>query len=175
MSQVLLIEPYKVLRQALTLFLSPEHEVRVQEETGGLSQDSLAEYDLIVVDGTALRDTGQLSPELTRALEACRAKIVWLEDSEAPPSVEKEDWVVVKKPIKRETLEKTLANLFSPAHGQRGREADALDPSKPKAEKPAKRQQPEDAQQPMLQFIELTDVVEEDARKKQKKAFKKSK
>ncbi|HEV8341602.1 MAG TPA: hypothetical protein VGR30_04455 [Candidatus Binatia bacterium] len=176
MSQILLIEPYKVLRQAITLFLSPDHEIKVQEDTKGLTGESLVEYDLIVVDGTALRETGQLSPEFTRALQATRAKIFWLEEDDAPPSVKKEEWVILRKPIERQTFERALTNLFSPQQVRRGPKVDALSPSNPKVERSSKRRQPEDLRQATLQFIELTDAVEEaSSTKKEKKAPKKSK
>lgn len=177
MSKILLIEPHKILRQAIALCLYPEHEIEVQENAKGLSVESLAGYDLIVVDGVALREIGQLSAELSRAIEGTRAKVFWLEEGDGPRPVKSENLVVVKKPIDREAFQAAVTNCLSPP--QKARETKSAAPaSATTREGPAKRtkRRAEDPRQPTLQFIDLVEVVEEEpSAKPERRGRRKSK
>ena len=165
MSKILLIEPHRVLRQAITLSLFPDHEVEVQQDTKGSAMESLDDHDLIVVDGAALRESGQLSAELSRAIQDSKAQMVWLEEDEGACPVKRENLVVVKKPIERKLFQTAVSNFLSPAQSERGDKSSTGIPPRTTEETPGKatkKARAEDPQQPTLQFIELVDVVEDE-------------
>jgi hypothetical protein len=165
MSKILLIEPHRLLRQAITLSLFPDHEVDLPEKAKGSGMESLDDYDLIVVDGAALRESGQLSAELSRALQSSRTPMIWLEEDEDPRPVKRENLVVVKKPVERELFQSAVNNFLSPTqsgHGDKSATRTAAQRTEETAGKAGKKARAEDPQQPTLQFIELVDVVEDE-------------
>src|SRR5919198_1905982 len=121
MSKILLIEPHRVLQQAITLFLFPAHEVEVQGNAKGSRVESLDNYDLIVVAGAALREHGELSSEFSRALQVSKTPVVWLEEDDGSHPVKRANLVVVKKPIERELFQTAVSNLLSPPQSQHGK------------------------------------------------------
>ncbi|SRR5713226_1519999 len=178
MSKILLIEPHKLLRQAITLSLFPEHEVEVRENPKGLPMESLANYDLVVVDAAALRASGQLSPDLSRAIQGSRARVVWLEEDGETQGVKRENVVVVKKPIERESFHAALNRFLSPQSSRAVEKSGPSAAAKTKTDTPkkaAKKSRDEGPQQATLQFIDLVDVVEESSAKKERKGSKKPK
>ncbi|MEK7334671.1 MAG: hypothetical protein AAB222_05040 [Candidatus Binatota bacterium] len=69
MGKVFLIEPLKVLRQAITLSLFPEHDVMGVGDIGASEVAGFKDYDLLIVDAAALRERDQLTPEIVRAIQ----------------------------------------------------------------------------------------------------------
>jgi hypothetical protein len=178
MSKILLIEPHRLLRQAITLSLFPDHEVDLPEKTKGSGMESLDDYDLIVVDGAALRESGQLSTELSRALQSATTPMIWLEEDDGAGPVKRENLVVVKKPVERELFQSAVNNFLSPSQSARGDKSSMRTGAQKTEETPGKatkKARAEDPQQPTLQFIELVDVVEDEpADKQQRKTPRKS-
>ena len=172
MGKILLIEPQKILRQAIGLSLFPDHEVKVEEEIAkdvGSSKD----YDLLIIDGAALRESNRLTPEAIRVIQSCKTPTLWLEEDPASHTIKRDKLVVVQKPVERETFQAALAGLLSSSGLSRERSglivADTFKGS-------AKKKRSEATQQPGFQFIDLVDVVEEQPPPKQrKKAPRKSK
>ncbi len=138
MGKILLIEPSKILRQAIALSLFPEHEVQVEEGISASGVGSLKDYDLLIVDGAALRESDQLTPEITRAIQGCKIPTLWLEEDESSRPPKREKLLIVKKPIEKEPFQSALAGLLSPQS--------------------VSRKAP---QQEKFEFIDLVDVVEE--------------
>jgi hypothetical protein len=149
MSKILLVEPHKVLQQALALSLFPEHEVRIEESIDAAAIDGLNDTDLLIIDAAALREKGVLTPELQRAVEASKLATLWIGADSAP---QRNRLAVVGTPIDAVTLQKAVADLLSGA------------PVKPAAKKRAQPQSLKaaaaEAAEP--QPIDLTDVVEEE-------------
>jgi len=149
MSKILLIEPERILKQAISLFLFPEHEV---EETSSQSADSstLKEYDLLIVDGSALRDRNHLTQEFTRTIQRSDIPTVWLGEDESSLSFEREKLLFVKKPIERDEFLSAMDSLISPKTPRKsgGEETGPRDGKKQTR-----------GQQKDTQFIELEDVV----------------
>jgi hypothetical protein len=164
MSKILLIEPDRVLRQAIALSLFPDHDVNLPEKAQGSGMESLDDYDLIVVDGAALREGGPVPAELSRAIQSSTTPTIWLEEDETSRPVKRENLVVVKKPIEREPFQTAVNNFLSPSQSGRG-DASATQSAAQQREgtpaKATKKARAEDPQQPTLQFIELVDVVED--------------
>jgi|SRR5262249_37982854 len=111
MSRVLLIEPHRVLQQALALSLFPEHDVRVEESIDTDLSGALKEVDLLIVDAAALRTAGKLPAELRRALEAAKTPTVWIDDDKARPK--RANLTVIAPPIASGSLQNAVADLLS--------------------------------------------------------------
>lgn len=168
MGKILLIEPQKILRQAIGLALFPDHEVKVEEDIArdiGSSKD----YDLLIVDGAALRESNRLTPEAIRVIQSCKTPTLWLEEDPASHMIKREKLVVLKKPIERETFQSALNGLLpSPAQSRERR--GSLVAAAGKGSAAAARKKPGEASdQSAFQFIDLVDVVEEEPPSKQRK------
>ncbi len=176
MGKILLIEPQKILQQAISLSLFPEHEVRVENDIAS-GVGSFKEYDLLIVDGAALRERNQLTPEVVRAVQGCKTPTLWLEEDPISQAPKREKFVVVKKPIEKETLQSALAGLLSPRAPSSERRTAAAAPSKESVPKAApKKKSGGTSKQSTFQFIDLVDVVEDPPPPKQgKKSRRKSK
>jgi hypothetical protein len=147
MSRIFLIEPHRVLQQAIALSLFPEHDVQVAEAAeaaaiGALNDD----IDLVIVDAASLREGDKLSPEVNRAFEASPVPIIWIDDGDSPHP-KRDKLAVVLKPIESGALQTALADLLAPASARKERKAS---PRKGKA-----------GSEPEL--IDLTEVVEEES------------
>jgi hypothetical protein len=147
MSRVLLIEPHRVLQQALALSLFPEHDVRVEESIDAGVIDGMQEVDLLIVDAVALRAAGKLTPDLQRALEAAKTPTLWLDDDSAQPK--RANLTVVAPPITSGSLQNAVALLLSGGSEKPKKSAAAA-----KAEAPAETG---------VELIDLVEVVEEEA------------
>lgn len=176
MAKVLLIEPEKVLQQAISLFLFPEHDVKVESEAGP-AVGSLRDCDLLIVDGAALRERNQLTSELLRAVQACKTPTLWLEEEDGAQSPKRDKCVVVKKPIEKEMFQAAVAGFLSPGAAREPSGLATVRPGKGIASRgPSKKKPGELSEQSTFQFIDLVDVVEEERPPKQgKKAPRKSK
>jgi hypothetical protein len=149
MSKVLLVEPHKVLQQALALSLFPEHDVRIEEAIDAAGVAGMADVDLLIIDAAALREKGRLTPELQRAVEASKLAILWIDGENAPKG-------------------RRLAGLVTPIDGPALQNAvTALLTGAPVKAPAKKRAQPESGkaaagEEAEPQPIELVDVVEEE-------------
>lgn len=177
MGKILLIEPQRMLRQAISLYLFPEHEVQSEEGATGSLAGSFKDYDLLIVDGAALRENDELTPELKRAIQACKTPTLWLEEDKPGQSFKREKLLVVRKPIEREAFQSAVASFLAPSTSPKrrawltaARESKA-DAPKQESEKTAG----ESPQQEAFQFIDLVDVVEEQPQPKPRRKPPKSK
>lgn len=178
MSKVVFIGSDKILRQAVSLTLFPDHEVEVWDEAKGLTSEALKDCDLLVFDAAALQQTGRSPQEIQRAVQNSNKPTIWLEEDETGQPPKKDKLVALKKPLEKETFQRAVMDLLS--HGTDGREQkSATAASRPKAaaaDQSSVKKQPGEVNQPSPELIELVDVVEEDpAQKRAKKSLKKSK
>lgn len=177
MSKILLIEPYKILRQAISLSLLPEHEVQVDE---GLSSDqigSLDDYDLLIIDAAALRETGRLTTEATGGLQACKTGVLWLEDDESSEVPKRDKLVRIRKPIEKGAFQSALSGLLSSEGVSKPKTGpDTAEEAKPaKHEKTIDKKSAEESDQTAFEFIDLVEVVQEESNPEQaKKPVRKS-
>jgi hypothetical protein len=174
MGKILLIEPYKILQQAMGLFLLSEHEVQMEEGLSASGIGSFKDYDLLIVDGAALREREQLTPEVTRAVQGCKIPTLWLEDNEASQAPKREKLMIIKKPIEKDAFEASLAGLLSsPVAKERKSPPISVIPKAETTKGMAKKRQAESSQ---LELIDLVYIVEEQPPPKQgRKTPKKSK
>jgi hypothetical protein len=149
MSKVLLVEPHKVLQQALALSLFPEHEVRIEESIDAAGLAALADVDLLIIDAVALREKGRLTSELQGAVEASKLAILWI-DAEAAPK--RNGLASIGTPVDAATLQNAVTGLLTGAT--------VKTPAKKRAQPESAKTPPAEAAEP--QPIDLTDVVEEE-------------
>jgi hypothetical protein len=146
MAKVFLIEPHRVLQQAIVLSIFPEHDVQVVEQADPGAIAELNAVDLLIVDASALRDAGNLTEEASRALQNASMPIIWIDDGSAEPP-KRDKLLVVKKPIESASLYSAVAEYLGPTGVPRER--------KPLAQKGKARNEPEP--------IELVEIVEEES------------
>ena len=178
MGKIVLIEPHRVLQQAMALSLSAEHEVEVEDAVSAAGIGSLKGIDLLIVDASALRERNQLSPEVARAIQSCPVPTLWLEENESSRPPKRDKLAVVMKPIESEAFHSALAGLLSLSAPARERgKVSVSGRQKAEAGKEVKKgQRGEAARQEAFQFIDLVDVVNERRKsKRQGKARRKSK
>jgi hypothetical protein len=150
MAKVLLVEPHKVLQQALALSLFPEHDVRVVESIDGSAVSALADVELLIVDAAALREKDQFTAELRRALEASKLAVLWIDESGDPPK--RERLAAIARPVDSATLQSVVAALLPGAA--------AKPPSKQRDEqKTEKIAAKEAAESPLIDLVEVVEEV----------------
>jgi len=179
MGRILLIEPQKILRQAISLALFQQHDVQVEESLGAAQLASLKDYDLLIVDGAALQESKQLNAEITRAIQGCKTPTLWLEEPGASQAPKREKLLVVRKPIEREPFQSAVDSFLSGETGPKkgARPASPVVGAKPPAPKQETWKKADASpEQGSFGFIDLVDVVEEDPSPGQeKKPTRKSK
>ena len=154
MGKILLIEPRKVMQQAIVLSLFPEHETEVMETCPESGATALKDFDLIIVDASALRDADKLGPGQLRSVQNWKIPTLWLEDNESGRVPNREKLVVVKKPIELEALRSALASFLYPQSAALGQK-EAVSKKTSAGEK--KSAESSDAES----VIELVEVVDE--------------
>ncbi|MFQ5682012.1 MAG: hypothetical protein ACE5HC_01960 [Candidatus Binatia bacterium] len=171
MGKILLIEPQKILRQAITLSLHPEHEVEAGDNFVSARSRALEGYDLLIVDGAALRENDQLTAEFSRAIRKCKTPTLWLEDKETSHLPTGGKLIVMKKPIDREVFQSALGRLISSQRVSRKTSRSSAKGGT-KGEKPEvvhKKKTEGASPQEAFQFIDLVDVVQEQPVSSEKK------
>ena len=162
MGKVVLIEPHKVLQQAIALSLFPEHEVRVEESLAAAAVSELGEVDLLIVDAAALGEKNLLPAELVSAIGRSPIPTMWIDEKDSARAPKRKKLAVVGKPIESAALQTAVADLLSPG-SEKGRKTPvAAEPEAAKsraAEKKAGAESGDTAGEP----IELVEIVEEEA------------
>src|SRR5262245_30395986 len=154
MIKILLIEPDKMLRQALSVALFPEFEIKFAQK---LPDSAPAGFDALIVDAAALRE-GNLMPKagIERASK-WNLPMVWIETGKSLQTAAPH-CVQVDRPLTKHALRSALALCLS---------ADAERKSKKSADskKATVKRKDLDSTSEVVgdggNFIELVDVVEE--------------
>jgi len=166
MGNILLIEPHRVLQQAIALSLFPEHDVRVEDSAGASTAAVLDGMDLVIVDAAALRDSSRLSPELARAIQGSSIPTLWIDENESADPPKRDKLVVVMKPIENAAFQSAVADLLSGSRPRQEREKAVPVEEKTQAAK-GEKAKPEP--------IELVEIVEEESSAEKSGTPKKSK
>ncbi len=174
MAKILLIEPYKILRQAIALALFPEHDVQAEGDIAKVGVGSIKDCDLLIVDGEALKEGNQLTSEFNRVIQGTKVPTIWLEgaDSTQPPRLAKrEKLLILKKPIEGSSFQSALESLLSSDSSPKVRSSSqaSLSDQAKQPERTAKKGREETTRKESLGFIDLIDVVEELPQSKQGK------
>ena len=166
MARILLVEPYRILQQAIAVSLGRDHQVQVRESLPATEVRNLKDYDVLVLDASSLEEKALLTAELLQALESCEKPLLWLEDEQsmAPPRMKK--FTVLKKPLQERPLREAVDNLVVSQHhdqGQGEREATSGSQNSPVRGELEKKKAGDDSRQSSLDFIDLVEVVGEPA------------
>ena len=109
MSKILLIQPHKMLQQAIALALFPNHDVHVSETVPASLEKS---FEAVIVDVTALRETSKLSSDSLKIIAGWTTPTIWIGDRESPQTPTRDTLVVMQTPIAKETLYASLAECL---------------------------------------------------------------
>jgi hypothetical protein len=102
MSRILVVEPHRMLQQALVVALFPEHQGQVFARIP--EGEVLAAADLLIIDAAALKALGALPTREVRAVQSCHVPVVWI-DAETPPDTAAFTKLVrLAPPLKRDDL-----------------------------------------------------------------------
>jgi hypothetical protein len=154
MNKFLLVEPDKMLRHAFMVALYPDFQVQVLD---ALPKEAPKEFDAVIVDGTALKGRE------THFIAEWHLPMVWIggdASMQLPPA---ERCVRLNWPVAKESLRQALAQCLSARATPMAKTAAGVEAANPGVK--AKRQAQKAAKDtpPAGKFIELVDVVEEEA------------
>jgi len=162
MSTILLIEPDKMLRQAFTIALFPEHQVQVAEALTGVS----GKFDTLIVDAVALQERKGLSTREIRTLASSQMPMIWIDGEQTTQAPKRDGVVQLRHPVTRDALLQALArclvrsSALNSVDALTARSAEARIKAKPKVLEEASVATSEGKK-----FIDLVDVVEEETAK----------
>jgi hypothetical protein len=155
MGKILIVEPFRILQQAISAALVNEHEVEAREVLEASELETVNEYDLVVIDGAAVKDDNNL----THALQNSKAPVLWLQTEELSAPLRQDQFASLKMPLERSSFLSAVSELLSgkpspksqsPGDKKAGSEAAA--PGKPASE-------PGD--QANSDLIDLVEIVEQ--------------
>ncbi len=162
MGKILLIGPNRILNQAVSLYLFPQHDVQVKSNLEEIDPKALQEYDLLIIDAPAGAD-GKSGTEVTRSIQKLKTPTLWLEEDESTPYPKREGLLRLKMPIERKAFQKALDDLLctdkpgkEKSGSQGGGGAGGQTPKKRGGGREAKSPQGD------TQFIDLVDIVGEE-------------
>ncbi len=179
MSRILIIEPQKILQQAIVLFLFPDHEVEVNENVPEKETQVVKDFDLAIVDAAALREANMLGAQQARTVEGWKIPTIWIDDAAGAQSPAAKQLVMLGRPVQRDALQAAMAKCLgtSSSSKQNGIASLSATDRIPSLETTIEETSAADAVQVAgSPVIELVDVVEEEPeRKKNRKQQRKNK
>ena len=102
MSRILVIEPRRMLRQAIVSSLFPENDVQLVEFLPESS--AVNDFDVMIVDAASLRETKGLRLQGLGALLSLGIPTIWIEGGESGQIPARDQVFVLQKPLSRESL-----------------------------------------------------------------------
>jgi hypothetical protein len=160
MGKILVVEPRRMLQQALSLILVPDHELRFTARIPSVDDRSVTEYDVLIVDAASLREQNSLGAQEVCALQDSGVPTLWIEDSDVEFAPQPGNFVIIQRPIEKKALLSALAECLSATKTSANGEAF----TQPKTSENRVKTQAEkkDSVAGGAQVIELVDVVEEE-------------
>jgi hypothetical protein len=156
---ILLIEPFRILQQAIALSLASEHQVETRETINPAELRSVTGRDLVILDASALYEKHLLTADMIRAIEGCGTPVIWLEDESTAERPDTTNLRAVRKPLEPKALKDAICSLLAERSCDKSAEARVPRPA------PAKRVEGKQtsgaSEQASFEFIDLIDVVGE--------------
>ena len=172
MSRILVVEPRNILRQAISLALFPDHEVQTTTFLSEANAAVAKEFDLVIIDSAALRETSNSSSQLSRTVQGWKVPTIWIDDTEGGHDPD-DQLVVLIRPIQKDTLQSAVAKCLGMSSSKQNGTAGILAKERMATKEASTVAVP---QVTGTQVIELVDVVAEaPGRKKNKKQQTKTK
>jgi len=158
MSKVLLVEPDKMLRQAFTVALFPEFQIQVVD---AIPDAAPLDFDAMIVDAAALHEQPK-SARIIRAVTGWHLPMIWIDGDQPGPAPDPAHCVRLKRPVTKEALRRALAQCLSATVAPQS--TVSAEPAKtPLGKKTRTKKAVDIAAGENRNFIELVDVVEEEA------------
>lgn len=119
MAKILLIQPHKMLQQAIVLALFPEHHVKVSEkipeaEPGG-------EVDLVIIDHAALCERDAAVTGDFRAVESWRLPVIFIGPAAVDDKATSKKRRQLNMPFQRDDLRTAVADSLGSGDQRRSR------------------------------------------------------
>lgn len=112
MSRILVVEPFKMLQQALAFALASEHEIHMTDRMP--SDDFDRDVDVAIIDGAVMSAEKNESAERARR-SGWHIPIVWLGSESPPAQMTSGPLVRLEPPFERDSLRRSLAEVL-PTH-----------------------------------------------------------
>jgi hypothetical protein len=113
MSRILVVEPRKILQQAIRLALCPDHEVQLDANLSDKEPAAVMDFDLAIIDAAALRELNVPRTQVLRAVQAWTIPKIWIDEAgrtQAPNELR-----VLTKPLDKDTLQAAVATCLGAA------------------------------------------------------------
>jgi hypothetical protein len=114
MSKILVVEPRKILQQALRLALCPDHEVQLEANLADKEPAAVMEFDLAIIDAAALREVNVPRTQVLRAVQAWTMPKIWIDEAERTQAPG-DELRVLTKPIEKDRLQAAVATCLGAA------------------------------------------------------------
>ena len=171
MSRVLVIEPRNILRQAISLALFPDHEVQTATFLPDGNAAAAKEFDLVIIDSAALRETSTSSSQIFRTVQGWKVPTIWIDDTGGRQAPARDNLVMLTGPIQKDTLQSAVAKCLGISSSKQNGSVLAKERMTTKESRTVAVSQVTGPQ-----VIELVDVIAEPpARRKSKKQQTKTK
>jgi hypothetical protein len=161
MSKILVVEPAKMLQQALVFALASEHEIQVVDQ---LPEPAALQADIAMIDPAVLIKSDAAAARARATILSWQIPIIWL-GSEWPSSERAPAKLVcVKPPFDRESLKKALADIVRSSTKENNdthAHAPKLKQTPVARQTKAREPRPSSVTESKNDIIELVDVVEE--------------
>jgi len=168
MSKILVVEPWKMLQQAMAQILIPEHQIRLSAALPLGEDSSLKEYDVVIVDAAALREKNILGSHEVSILLNSGIPTIWIEENDVEIAPKEGKVLVVKRPIERKAIFLAVGKCLELVQAAESGENFA----QRNADKVAAKSQPEEQKSESVvegaHLIDLVDVIEEGSTQKNK-------
>jgi hypothetical protein len=161
MSRILLIEPDRMLRHALTIALFPEHQVVA---ASALPNAAMKDFDLLIVDAGTLQEQNLLSARECERLKAWKLPVLWFGADGALAQSDDDRWLRLQPPLSKEILRRDLARcLGASMSAAKGvvEQTVQLPFDAPPIAQPKARKKKTGETGDRKTFIELVDIVDE--------------
>jgi hypothetical protein len=112
MSKILVVEPRKILQQAIRLALCQDHEVQLDASLSDTEPSAIRDFELAIIDAAALREVNVLSTQLLRAVQGWKIPKIWIDEAERVQAPSRYKLIVLTKPIQKETLQSAVSTCL---------------------------------------------------------------
>jgi hypothetical protein len=160
MSKVLVIEPHRMLQQALAIALVPEFQL--QFETTIPDDVRISDFDVVIVDAAALEEVAVGAAATVPAVPDWQVPTVRISKELTSQATKRPGVIRITAPISKDSLRLALAQCLAGDSGNSMPSVPAA--KKAKATEPVKQQKPKSvdarAAEEQPGVIELVDVIE---------------
>jgi hypothetical protein len=157
MAKILVIQPHKMLQQAIVVALFPEHHVQVSEKVP--EAEPAGEMDLVIIDYAALRGRNPSAASEIRALEGWRLPVILIGAAAVGDKALSKNYRRLNTPVQRDDLRTAVTESLGSSVQRRSFSAVATSSSAPAV--PATKKTSAGSPDNRKEVIELTDVIEE--------------